>query len=272
MNTYFQKKTIEFLKNFYDLTEYKICLYDTLGNELYYFPKKLSSFCDILRKNSSMDEKCKNCEKRAFTICNKTQSKYVYTCHVGLMECVTPVFYNQKILGYIMIGQLRKKGQSFNKIKNLLPKDNLEELKIAYNELKQTSIEKANAAISILDTCTSYEYLKQLVNEKENKIDILIANYINENIANDISTQKLCSVFHLSNNELYSIFKEYFSSTPAVYVKNRRLSYACELLLSSQLKVYTICKKVGFFDYNYFSKVFKKEFGVSPNAYRKKFR
>ena len=53
----------------------------------------------------------------------------------------------------------------------------------------------------------------------EQKIDIQISNYINANAEGDLSVQKLCSVFHLSNNELYSIFKEYFMSTPAEYVK-----------------------------------------------------
>lgn len=265
----FQKKTQELLENFHNLTGIKICLFDASGEELYFYPKKLSGFCELIRKNPTMDEACKNCEKKAFLECKKTQSHYAYTCHAGLLECVTPIIYGQNVLGYIMLGQMRKKGDDFKKIKKLLPSIDLDKLEEEFHLLPKISTEKLNSAICVLDACASYEYLKQIVSEKEQKIDIQISNYINANAEGDLSVQKLCSVFHLSNNELYSIFKEYFMSTPAEYIKNRRLNIACDMLIKSDLAVSTICKKVGFFDYNYFSKIFKKQFGISPTKYRK---
>lgn len=271
MENLFQKKTEELLSNFYNLTGIKICLYDGGGNELYYHPKKLSGFCELLRKDPVMDERCKECEKRAFSECKKTQRHHAFTCHAGLLECVTPILYGQNILGYIMIGQMRKKEDDFSSIKKLLPKDNQEQLKTEFYNLTKISLDKVNSAVCILDALASYEYLKKIMNDSEQKIDVLIANYINSNLIEDLSVQKLCSVFHLSNNELYSIFREYFMSTPAEYVKNRRLNRACELLGETKLKVNSVCKKVGIYDYNYFSKIFKKSFGVSPSKYRKLF-
>lgn len=266
---YFLKKTKELLKNFHNLTGIKICLYDSAGNELYYYPKKLSGFCEVLRNSKEMNEKCKACEKMAFSECRKTLSHYTYTCHAGLLECVTPILYDKNILGYIMIGQMRKKGDTFDCVKNLIPKENIELLEEEFLGLKKMSLDKIDSAICILDVLASYEYVKTIMNENTQKIDILIENFINDNLMGDLSVQKLCSKFHLSNNELYSVFKEYFMSTPAEYVKKRRLSVACEKLLKSKEKVNEICKSVGIFDYNYFSKIFKKTFGVSPSEYRK---
>lgn len=265
----FHKKTQELLVNFHNLTGMKICLFDASGNELYYYPQKLSGFCSLIREDEHMDNACKNCERKAFSECKKTQSHYTYTCPAGLLESVTPIIYGQNVLGYIMIGQMRKRGDDFKKIKHLLPTKNIELLEKEFNELPKISTDKINSAICILDACASYEYLKQIINENEQKIDIQISNYVNANLDGDLSVQKLCSVFHLSNNELYSIFKEYFLSTPADYVKNRRLNVAGDMLLKTSLPVFSVCKKVGFFDYNYFSKIFKKKFGVSPTKHRK---
>ncbi len=168
-----------------------------------------------------------------------------------------------------MIGQVRKKGQYFDKIKNLLPQELLTLLEEEYNKLPRLSQDKIDSAICILDACAGYEYLKTTISDSEQSLDVQIANYINTNLSGDLSVQNLCREFRISVNELYSIFKEYFSSTPAEYVKNRRLNVACDLFESSSLKVNAVCKKVGIADYNYFSKIFKKRFNLSPTEFRK---
>ena len=47
-----------------------------------------------------------------------------------------------------------------------------------------------------------------------------------------------------------------------------RLSKAKELLIGTQFKQYEIAEKVGYQEQNYFSYVFKKQYGVSPTKYR----
>ena len=42
---------------------------------------------------------------------------------------------------------------------------------------------------------------------------------------------------------------------------------AKELLVENNFKLSVICEKVGFEDYNYFSRVFKKYCGISPKVY-----
>ena len=68
----------------------------------------------------------------------------------------------------------------------------------------------------------------------------------------------------------YSIFKEYFNSSVADFVKNRRLNRACALLRETELPVNRIAEQCGIPDYTYFSKTFKKYFGMSPREFRKK--
>jgi YesN/AraC family two-component response regulator len=72
--------------------------------------------------------------------------------------------------------------------------------------------------------------------------------------------------------EIYEIFKNTFNSTVADYVKKCRLKKAAELLKETSYSVNLIADKIGVPDYNYFSKIFKVAYGISPREFRKKER
>lgn len=272
MEVYNQEKMQQLLKDFYNLTQIKTCIYDASGNELCYYPEKLSTFCALLRRDAELDNRCKTCDKNAFSVCKKTHKQYVYTCHAGLLECVSPILYGEQIVGYIVLGQIKTHERAdFLQMheSKTFPLSFRKRLSARFRQLPAIDMEKIDSAMRILDACAGYEYLKKLLNDTENKIDAKIDKYINEHLSEDLSVPRLCALYRLSHNEIYSIFKEYFHATPAEYVKLRRLQHACELLKTTALPVNKIAKACGIPDYNYFSKLFKHAFQVSPRAFRK---
>ena len=50
----------------------------------------------------------------------------------------------------------------------------------------------------------------------------------------------------------------------ASFIKLKRLTKAKELVLKTDMPIPTIADSVGFSDYNYFLRVFKKHYGISP--------
>lgn len=266
-----EPKSMELLlQDFYNLTGIKTCLYDLDGNELCYYPVKFSHFCEILRTDEQMDNKCKDCDKLAFAHCRKTHSQYRYTCHAGLGECVSPILYDNQVIGFIMLGQIKESGAPpFDVIAKNLPKELIDRLRLTYDTLPTVSSQKLSSAFRILDACAGYELLKKAIRSHNNAIDAQIKQYIRENVAEPLSVSRLCSRFHLSHCEIYHIFKEYFDCTPAEYIKKSRLSYACKLLSTTELPINKIALLCGIPDYNYFSKIFKATYAVSPGEYRR---
>ena len=57
----------------------------------------------------------------------------------------------------------------------------------------------------------------------------------------------------------------------AEYIRKTRISAAKKMLAQNE-SVSAVARKSGFEDYNYFSKVFKRETGLSPSQYKKKLR
>lgn len=52
------------------------------------------------------------------------------------------------------------------------------------------------------------------------------------------------------------------------YLTKIRLEHALELLRTTEDKTYIIASRVGYMEPNYFSYVFKKQYGISPSKYR----
>ena len=55
------------------------------------------------------------------------------------------------------------------------------------------------------------------------------------------------------------------------YIANCRISESKKLLTSTYLSVREVSEKVGFLDYNYFIRLFKKHVGTTPLKYRNYF-
>lgn len=260
----------QLLCDFYHLTNIKVCLYDIEENELYFYPKRLSSFCEILRKDERFDRLCRECDRHGFANCKKTRSQYIYTCHAGLQECVSPIICDDQLLGYIMLGQIKNNCETdFSDIENRFPESMRKSLREAYENLPTISNETILSAFHILDACAGYEALKMLLQNHNQSIESQIDNYIHKHLSSPLSVSILCSEFHLSRHEIYNICDKCFQCTPAGYIKTCRLSYACTLLSTTDDPIYDIAIKCGIPDYNYFSKVFKAEYGISPTQYRK---
>lgn len=258
------------LYDFYNLTGIKTCLYDATENELCFYPTRLSTFCKVLRADEKIDQRCKECDKRAFATCRKTRSQYIYTCHAGLQECVSPIICDNYIVGFIMIGQIKNGNEyNFRNLEQELPEALKQRLRFAYHSLPSISEERVLSAFRILDACAGYELLKTLVQIYKKPIEAQIEQYIHENLVSHLTVAHLCAKFHLSHSEIYRLFREHYCCAPAEYVKKARLAHACKLLTTTDLPVNRIAIRCGIPDYNYFSKIFKVNHGVSPTEYRK---
>ncbi len=260
-----ERKLLNLLENFYVLTGMKICIFDPDGNEVCYYPERLSPFCEHIRKNKEINEKCLKCDRLALNECRKTKQAKIYTCHAGLTECVTPITVNGAIKGFIAIGQIRENESA------VFPAEygNKKELKRLYDVLSVIPRSKTESALYILNACAEYEYLKKYVSEFSEAFNVRLQRFINENTDKDLSVDALCREFAMTRRELYYEIKKGFDTTPGELVKEFRLRYATELLRGSEMPVFRIAEKAGIFDYNYFSKIFKKRYGVSPREYRK---
>jgi AraC-like DNA-binding protein len=92
--------------------------------------------------------------------------------------------------------------------------------------------------------------------------------YIHEHYAEPISRTDLAQHVALSEDYLTACFRKELGVTPITYVIRFRVNQAQQLLLDTDKTITEIALDVGFSDSGYFSRVFRREVGLSPTDYR----
>lgn len=273
---YDSAKIESILQHFHTLTGISICLYDSDFNAIAYSGQD-SDYCSNIRKNPDRDCQCAFPDKTVAAKCIKEQRFISYTCHAGISETLAPIIYDNIVLGYLLFGGIKDKECNYvnaETIKAACKKYNLDKNEYIgyYRKLKSVDKNTLAACIDILDICIKY-----IVSEKYIKIDSTIfsskvISYINEHYTENITLEQLCSVFHVGKNYLYKTLKNQTGQTINNYIISVRLNNAKKYLEQSDKSVTEISWLVGFYDYNYFIRTFKKHFQTTPLKYRNNYK
>jgi len=134
------------------------------------------------------------------------------------------------------------------------------------------SRKKLYAHLNLMDVLVKSFWADGLITRNRSMLSVKIEHYINENLSEKLSVDDMCGRFFVSKNGLFRVFRENFNQTPIEYITDKRLKYACELLVDRlELDISGVSSLCGFPDYNYFIRLFKKHFGMTPLAYRKRY-
>lgn len=99
-----------------------------------------------------------------------------------------------------------------------------------------------------------------------------IIPYIEENLTGAISVEMIADHVSLNPQYMMRMFKKETGYSVLVYVTNRRMEMAKEMLLKTDWSIEKITEEVGYFSTAHFGKLFKKSEGISPGQYRKEHR
>lgn len=92
---------------------------------------------------------------------------------------------------------------------------------------------------------------------------------INDNISSeDFNVSRLCEIIGVDQKQLYRKLKSLTGETPVTFLRNYRLKQAATMLKQGQLSVSEVMYRVGFSSLSYFTKCFKKKYGISPKEFR----
>ena len=90
------------------------------------------------------------------------------------------------------------------------------------------------------------------------------------NYNQDISIENYAQTRGMSVSWFIRNFKKYTGMTPMQFIVSLRVNNAQILLEQTNYSIYEIAKIVGYDDQLYFSRLFRKQKGVSPSQYRKR--
>lgn len=95
-------------------------------------------------------------------------------------------------------------------------------------------------------------------------------SYLHENLSKPMSVSFLAAMEHLCVSRYRTLFHKATGMSPTEYITKLRMHRAAELLIQTNLQVFDIALSVGYEDPQYFSRVFRRTWGVSPAVYGKR--
>lgn len=156
-------------------------------------------------------------------------------------------------------------GASGYLLKPLNPKEAYDTLKTVKDRLDKKSKgvnskikpEKEKCENNLEESVSNTDSFEQLI------------NYIDTHFSEKLTLQQLAGMFFINPNYCCMLFNKYKNMTFSQYLTRIRVNEAAKLLKDTTLPLEKVSAMVGFPDYFYFSKVFKKYNNLSPKDYRK---
>lgn len=101
----------------------------------------------------------------------------------------------------------------------------------------------------------------------DNRI-INVVNFIRKNIDKNIDIDTLAGLSYLSKDHFIRLFKSEMKTTPLQYIVKKKIEKAQLLLITKDLAIKEIAYTLGYDNYSYFIKLFKKQTGLTPQTYK----
>ena len=121
--------------------------------------------------------------------------------------------------------------------------------------------------VKVLDVFMDTVYESRDIKNSKVLSDAL--SYIREHYRENLTLDLVSKNVYISSYYLSHLFKEELDITFVEYLTKIRIEMAKKRLKNQDLSIMDIASEVGYDDSSYFSKVFKRNTGLSPSQYRK---
>ena len=95
-----------------------------------------------------------------------------------------------------------------------------------------------------------------------------VINFITENFYREISLRELAEISYMTTNSFCRYFKERTNKTAFEFIREFRISQACQMIINSNKTISQICDDTGFNSFSSFNRVFKSVKGITASEFK----
>lgn len=198
--------------------------------------------------------------------------EYCEAIAIHLHEDVLKMLYDKEFPDFLL--NVKKiTPVNYNKIKaSELIKNYISSLQFYFENPELVSEEilklKVKELLILLAKTDNAEMIHSLIAGMFTKTEIDFKEVIEANLYNNFSLEELATLSHLSLSSFKREFVKHYNTSPAKYIKKRKLQRAAKLLKATRLRISDIAFDCGFTDLAHFSKSFQKVYEQTPSEFR----
>ena len=247
-----------------------VLFFGEYGNDKLTLPHKqkihASPVCEVFKARYGKTRKCNKCRELAIKKAMTTKEAFEGLCINGIYEYTSPVIIDENVACIIYIGNILDSGKGRTTLKR-----NLKEKEFLLDSMeKNFSLAQCQALSSLLESYIRFllEKFPAISSNAINPLIVNIKNYITANLEFHFDSSHIAEVFHYNEHYLRRLFKKETGMNFSDFVNRQRLDRAKFLLTHSDDTILSISNQVGYNNVTYFNRLFKKNFGITPTAYR----
>lgn len=116
----------------------------------------------------------------------------------------------------------------------------------------------------------SEDYIRKRFTTGNRRI-ALLHDYLMHHYREDIDLANLADLVHMAEGSLCRFFKMHVGTSIFEYLNRIKVEFACKLLMDPDMSILDVCLDSGFNNLSHFNKQFRKNMGVTPSEYRKRY-
>lgn len=205
-------------------------------------------------------------------------------CRAGLTDSAVPVKAGETILGYLTTGQIAHRRMSQGNFTRLVEwlrcgdvKMDWPALEKAYLETRVISHRQYDAVLRLLEVFAKHLSLaaERIATQEAHAEPPVVSRargFIDQHCAEPITLAQVANATHVSTFHFCKMFKRATGLTFTQHLTLTRIARAKELLANPQKRVSEVAYEVGFGSLTQFNRVFLRNAGQSPTAFRRSLR
>lgn len=227
-------------------------------------------FCACVKRNSArLSECCTHDNRTLVAEAEKRGVPFVGMCHAGVSEIVVPVFRQGKCVEIICAGPFRMSGSvcAYPSLKGAfehLPR--LDAVRIARIQSLLSSVQPLAS-----DAKRRFQLAGMTQNVNDPRI-VAVIDLLRRRPERKIEVAPLAAAVYLSPSRLIHLFKKEMNCSLSEYVMSLRTEKAKMLLAETSMPLKEIMRESGLDDPSRFCMVFKRETGLTPLQYRRRYK
>lgn len=258
--------------HFTGLFEVRIAFHTPDGRELAVGQDRpWCDYCRLLRFELGDDALCMMADRDGRDRARAERNLVHYTCHGGLVEAIKPMYMEDELIGYVMMGQVRGGGAlpagKQHRWAATLGDDRLAR---AWSSIPTIHQARLNHLLPLFSSLVDLILAKHMVSILgRHPLDPVLARMM-DHPEEQLSLEAVADLIGRSPDRTAHLFGEAYGKSFKTLQREIRMKRAVELLSKARnLGMKELAARCGYEDPLYFSRIFKAHFGMPPSRFRK---
>lgn len=260
------------LKNIYQISRMNIALFDNKFHTVLSIGHTANCYCNVLHRNAECLEACHNSDFSYLLQVRENPRLITYTCPFGFYTALAPILNDGELIACLVLapGLEDKEGQDeipVQKARAIAPEIDSERIKASISKIPHYPKKVLDSYAEILLMAAKHIEHSRLIDDTRQNIAYLVRSYIDKNLHHKITLTDLSWHLHCSKVTITEHFKREYGISVVQYTLKKRMELAKELLEEGADSINSVAFACGFSDIEYFSRTFKKFYGISPSKW-----